>query len=381
MPSTALASSHPKTVPILIIALSGRALACAAWRAGYRVIVIDLYNDLDTRNFAIETLRAREFQNGFDADELLRIVQSRASSIDGIVAGTGFESCPELLDEICKGVTLYGNNAEVIRKVKDPSLFFSLLDHLQIPHPAISFTVPETTNGWLRKKIGGHGGTHISQVVKDTPSHPGYYFQQLARGRAASVLFLANGKVARVIGFNQLFAAGLSGKPYWYGGAINDAELLPELEMEISSKLNLIVQQTGLVGLNGMDFIVDGKDYAVLEINPRPPATLDLHNPNYDNCLFHWHIEACKGHSLDNLQAKAKEIKAHAVIYAPNHYRVPSQFHFPEWCTDIPEPGSEFLPQTPVCMVHAKGTNVADTERQLIQRREFIENAMRKKIL
>jgi predicted ATP-grasp superfamily ATP-dependent carboligase len=381
MPSTALASSQPRNAPILIIALSGRTLASAAWNAGYPVVVIDLYNDLDTRNFAIETRRVKEFQGGFDNDELVRLVQECSSSIDGIVVGTGFESCPDLLDTVIKGKKLYGNDASVVTRIKDPNLFFTLLDKLGVPHPEVSFSIPDPTNGWLRKKIGGHGGIHISQVVKDTALHPGFYFQRIARGRSVSVLFLANGSEARVIGFNQLFSAGLAGRPYWYGGAVNNAEISSALETEISHKLNLIVKETGLVGLNGMDFIVDGDDYKVLEINPRPPATLDLHDSNYENCLFHLHLEACKGCSLDDIAPKSKEIKAHAIIYAPNQYRVPSQLHFPEWCTDIPEAGSEFLPRAPVCMVHAKGTTVIDTERQLIQRREFIENAMRKKII
>lgn len=381
MPSTALASSHPRTTPILIIALSGRTLASAAWRAGYSVAVIDLYNDLDTRNFAVETWRVKEFENGFDNDELIRIVDECSALIDGIVAGTGFESCPELIDTIIKGKTFYGNAAKIVTQIKDPILFFSLLDNLDIPHPEVSSVIPETTNGWLRKKIGGHGGVHISQVIKDTSIHPGYYFQQIARGRSASVLFLANGHEARVIGFNQLFSAGLSGNPYWYGGAVNDAEISVELKAEIAHKLNLVVKETGLIGLNGMDFIVDGNDYNVLEINPRPPATLDLHDANYGNSLFHLHLEACQGLAIDHIQPQSHEIRAHAVIYAPDQYRVPTQLHFPEWCTDIPEAGSEFLPKTPVCMVHAKGTSVTDTERQLIQRREFIENAMRKKII
>ena len=49
-----------------------------------------------------------------------------------------------------------------------------------------------------------------------------------------------------------------------------------------------------LVGLNSADFLVDGDDFRLLEINPRPGATLDIFEPPKGS-LFALHIAACEG--------------------------------------------------------------------------------------
>ena len=119
------------------------------------------------------------------------------------------------------------------------------------------------------KKIGGCGGQHIRFVTKETKAEEGYYFQRIAPGTRASVLFLADGAQAKIIGFNQQLSTENEETLYWYAGAINRLGLSSAMQSEMASKLNKLVEATGLIGLNGMDFIVNGDDYRVLEINPQ----------------------------------------------------------------------------------------------------------------
>ena len=58
--------------PVLIAAVSGRALAAAARRAGFRPCVLDLFGDADTRRLTAGRVRVvGTLQRGFDEAALL----------------------------------------------------------------------------------------------------------------------------------------------------------------------------------------------------------------------------------------------------------------------------------------------------------------------
>ena len=194
-------------------------------------------------------------------------------------------------------------------------------------------------------------------------------------GRSASVLFLANGSEARVIGFNEQLSAGTDGLAYWYAGAVNRIELPAMMETEISLKLDALVKTTGLVGLNGLDFMITDNAYQVLEVNPRPTATIDLHDEDFPDGLFHLHLQACHG-TLPTHLPESNEVRAHAVVYTRNALTIPAWFRFPDWCSDLPEAGSHVSQPGPVGMVHARGAAVNEVKRLLAQRQRMIENAI-----
>jgi len=70
--------------PALIVALSGRALAAAAARAGERAIVLDLFADRDTAGHAAACEVLPRGPHGFARDALLAAVASRAGAVRGL---------------------------------------------------------------------------------------------------------------------------------------------------------------------------------------------------------------------------------------------------------------------------------------------------------
>jgi predicted ATP-grasp superfamily ATP-dependent carboligase len=375
MPSKARANLPPEMAALLIVALSGRALACSARRGGYPVLVLDLYNDLDTRGYALRSQPIPAIDGAFDGAALLRMVEELVPDDCAAVAGAGFEGATHLLEQLAAGRELCGNHPDTIARVKDPGVFFPLLDALDIPHPEVSFTAPANLEGWLAKKIGGNGGTHIRPAAQASMANTTHYYQRLAPGRSASVLFLANGSEARVIGFNEHLSTGIDGLAYWYAGAINRIELAPMIETEIGLKLDALAKATGLVGLNGLDFMVTGNAYQVLELNPRPTATIDLHDEDFPDGLFHLHLQACRG-TLPTHLPESNAVRAHAVVYTRHALTIPTWFRFPGWCSDLPEAGTHFPQAGPVCTVHASGAGVNDVKRVLAQRQKMVENAI-----
>jgi uncharacterized protein len=359
---------------ILIAAIAGRMLATSARRGGYDVAVLDLFHDLDTRQIAPCSLKVTGHEQGlarFDRHALLQAasVLAPGDAYSGVVYGSGFESDTELLAELAQGRRLYGNTIDTIRATKDPLQFFSLLKSLAIPYPEISLTRPLQTAGWLAKKIGGSGGAHVIAADQNTTATPNTYYQRYAAGKNYSVSFLANRRRALIVGFNEPWNIALGDWPYCYLGAINHVSLPRKIIERIQRDLDAIVRETGLAGLNGMDFIVDGDDYWVIEVNPRPSGTLDLYDADCSEGLFHWHLNASDGELPDALFQR-KNIRAHAVVYTPQPLQLRRDVQWPVWCSDIPEPGSLFQARMPVCMVHAEGDDHEKLKSLIHARRE-----------
>ncbi len=175
---------------VLIAALSGRALAASARRAGYLPLVVDAFGDADMQASA-GALRclAHVTRDGFRARPLLAALHSLAGEAPrrpiGLVLGSGFEDTPKLVATLGRHFPLIGNGAEAIARAKDPTCFFPLLDALAIPHPETRPTPPQDPQGWLSKRIGGSGGAHVVACPL-ARSTRGRYFQRRLQGEPVS---------------------------------------------------------------------------------------------------------------------------------------------------------------------------------------------------
>ena len=349
-------------------------LATSARRGGYEVAVLDLFNDLDTRQIAPRSQKVPGHEQGlarFDRHALLQAASRLAPSDanPGLVYGSGFEDDTELLRDLARGRRLYGNAVGTIQSIKDPRWFFALLKKWAIAHPAISLTRPANASGWLSKKIGGSGGAHVAVADQTDHVDSEHYYQRFVTGKNYSVSFLANRERAFIVGFNEPWGIALGNWPYCYLGAINHITLPQAMADCLQRDLDRIVSDTKLVGLNGMDFIVEGDEYFVIEVNPRPSGTLDLYDADCREGLFHWHLQASDG-VLPECLFQKKTIRAHAVVYATEPIRLKRDVQWPSWCSDIPDLGSYFQTRMPVCMVHADGVDHKTVKALVHSRRE-----------
>lgn len=361
--------------PCLIVATTGRALARSARRGGHPVVVLDLFGDSDTRSYATRCRRLPARGWDFDAAATLAAAGEFGPPPMPLVAGSGFEGSIELLGELARGRTLFGNVPATVAATKDPQTFFGVLDELGIAYPETSLRPPAAADGWLVKTVGASGGVHVRPARPGERGDPAGYFQRRVDGTSASLLFLADGQRARVVGFNELWTRDAGDAPFAYAGAINRVTLSRRLRARIAADVDALVDALGLVGLNGMDFIACGDDYRVLEINPRPTATIDLHDDHHGGSLFDLHLRACRG-ELPGVLPASKAVRAHAVVYAPAALRLNASHAFPDWCSDLPAGPADFAPGLPVCMVHASGTRSSDVKRLVRRRRAVIENSL-----
>src|SRR5882724_898023 len=139
---------------------------------------------------------------------------------------------------------LIGNAPETVAAIKDPIAFARLCGGCGIPHPETSRSRPADVAGWLIKRPGGAGGSHIRSGGGRHDLNAEVYFQR------------------RV-------------------GGVRPTGLAPQVEDALARAVQTIVAAAPLVGLNSADFLVREGAFHLLEINPRPGATLDMFEPAY----------------------------------------------------------------------------------------------------
>ncbi len=366
MPTGLRSNSSAEPEPVLIAALSGRALAAAASRAGERAIVFDLFADSDTAQYAEVCSRLPRGPVGFERGAFLAAVEEMSGTVRGFAYGAGFEHDPELLAEIGQLVPLIGNRPDTVAAVKDPLGFAALLSRLGLRHPATTCDAPPG-EGWLRKMVGGSGGVHIAPATGSTVA-PGSYFQRRVPGRAVSASFLADGTAARVLGFTEQWAEGDATSPYRYGGCAGPVPLPPRRAEAIEAACGAITAATGLIGLNSLDLLIDGEHFHVIEVNPRPGATLDIFDRLGGLSLWRLHVDAVAGRLPRPLRLAPAMARAAAVLYAPYALVIPREMVWPVWTADRGSPGTIIGRGEPVCTIRARAATVAAARAETVRR-------------
>jgi predicted ATP-grasp superfamily ATP-dependent carboligase len=351
---------------VLIAAASGRALATAARLSGYRPFVVDFFDDDDTRALASATDSIADPAQGFTADDLISRLHELARGEDaiGVVYGSGFEDRPEILAALSQHFFVFGNNASSVTRAKDPRGLAALCRELNIPHPEIRFNPPADPELWLIKRQGGGGGIHIRAA--DAPLETGDYYQHRVLGTPISVLLLGDGHAAQVVGSSSQWTADSPGLPYRFGGAVRPALSADAQLAAISEAAQKIVAALGLVGLNSVDFLSDGGSYHLLEVNPRPGATLDIFTDR-DGALFEAHLAACRGH-LPRRPLVFTKAAATAIAYAPRELPSMPRLAWPDWCKDRQRPGTFLRAGDPVCTLSAEADTAATARARVGER-------------
>lgn len=364
--------SLSETQSILIAAASGRALAAAARRSGYRPLVVDFFDDDDTRALASATAQVADAERGFAADELIAHLRELAIGENpiGLVYGSGFEDRPGILDSLAQHFFVYGNKAALVAEAKDPSTLAALCAKHDIPHPEIRFDRPHDPGAWLIKRRGGGGGIHIRSAEEGAA--PEDYYQRRVAGAPVSILLLADGEEAQILGASSQWTAKSSVLPFRFGGAVRPALCSDAQLARLADAARTIAEALGLVGLNSVDFLADTHGYHLLEVNPRPGATLDIF-ADAEGALFAAHLAACRGH----LRARPlvfTKAAATAIAYAPCELPSMPALTWPDWCQDQQRPGTVLRAGDPVCTISAEAETAGAARALVGERLALFEN-------
>ncbi|KQP96981.1 tetrahydromethanopterin C1 transfer protein [Methylobacterium sp. Leaf121] len=341
--------------------------------------MLDLFGDEDTLVLA-ESHRPLPGRFGAGARDRagvlagLDALSKEAGSTLGVVLGSGFEGAPDLIAEIAARHRLLGAGAETVAALKDPFGFAALCERLAIPHPAVSAGPVAERSAWLLKRAGGCGGSHIRASAAGTTA-PGHYLQARMPGRAFALNFLSDGRRIEPLALTEQWQAPSPLGPFRYAGALargrDEAEPVPaEIAAEIAEAALRLARATGLTGLASADCLVDGDAWWLLEINPRPGATLDVldHRPTP---LLIQHIEAALGR-MPSIEAAPADATGAEICYAARTCAAVPPLDWPDHVHDRPRAGSHVARDAPFCTVTASGPDAAAVKQELRARAETV---------
>ena len=392
-------SRSPQQPParLAFVATSARSLVECARTSGLFPIALDVFGDVDTCRLAEACVHIGGSGLAMNRDALLAALADlgKRGDVAGWVAGSGFEAQLDLLAEAARVLPLIGNRPESVRRVRTPADFAALVDTLGIVQPGFSAVRPHDPRGWLAKDAHACGGWHVrpAQAAPASERGAGRYFQRRVVGDAFSCLFVAAGDDARVLGFSRQIVRALGGRPYVYRGGVGPVALPGAAGEQIADAALKLTRALGLVGLNGMDFVLDaaGRPWLV-ELNPRPTAAIQLFGDAFEGGLMRAHVEACAGRLPAKGSASAPAsspvsgpampaaagggVRGFETVFARCAGQVDAAsaawLAGQAWCCDIPRAGTRHAWGDPICTVRAQAGSVEAVLQQLSERRRAV---------
>ncbi|HEY1861268.1 MAG TPA: ATP-grasp domain-containing protein [Gemmataceae bacterium] len=261
---------------LLIFGASTRAAAFSAMRAGFQPRCADLFADADLQaRCPVHRLSPDDYPRRFH--ELLRLAPPGPWLYSGAL-----ENRRGLVRRLAPLRPLWGNNADVLARVRSPAIVRQILEDAGLPCPVVRSVRPPKgdTRCWLVKPCAGAGGLGIGFWERETASRPRrpVYFQQYIEGEASAALFVGNGVQARFLGLTRqlIGESWLHALPFRYCGSIGPLLVEPELRKKLEQVGNALTAACHLRGLFGVDCVLrDGVPWPV-EINPRYTASVEV---------------------------------------------------------------------------------------------------------
>ncbi len=354
---------------LLIFGASCRAAAFSALRCGIRPFCADYFADRDLA----AVCSAERIDPHHAAVQFTALADSLPPS-PWFYTG-GFENHPEWVAHIARRHRLWGVDAETLRAVRDPIRVTDVLHQKGMSAPAVRRECDGLPRDgtWLVKPLGSAGGRGIEPLTADNDNQPpSCYFQERIPGPSFSALFIGEKSEGRLIGVTRQLV-GILGSPFAYRGSIGPVSIAENLAAKLHELGDVLTSEFALIGWFGVDYILgDGNPWPV-EINPRYPASLEIHELASRRALLADHRHACGGDAASDAPAAGAGLShspviAKVVIYASRTLTFPEialeehesdDLFAVRSIADIPSPGSRIEPGEPVMTLLASGANMA----------------------
>ena len=208
------------------------------------------------------------------------------------------------------------------------------------------------------------GGGHGIRAWRGEPPGPRHVLQEYMAGVPASAVFVADGRQAVLLGWSEQLHAPTV---FRYGGNVLPLEAPAATLEELRLLIQALTDRFGLIGLNGVDFVLQASRPAVVEVNPRYSASMELVERATGVSMFALHLAACRGRlpepSLAHaaLHADASPgFHGKAIVYARRSVTVTASLEWLErGVQDVPHPGDVIRKGRPICTVLAEGSSRA----------------------
>lgn len=348
----------------VLLGFSTRALAESCVKAGNVCTAIDFFGDLDQEKICDVIGLHRKYGvhlESFDPFLFLKVIDEVPGN--KVVYVGPLENYPDILNVLEQKYTIVGNNSKTVKNVRNWKNLYRFCKKNNILYP-------ETMEGEHyvvkpKKSGGGVGITQLSTCV----------VQKYIDGKDYSVSFLGDGMSAKVVSVNEqlMGITEFGAREFWYCGNIT-----PVPFEDMHNMCTKLVEEFKLKGSCGLDFVVDTDNIYMMEINPRPQATLELVEKAFNVNMFELHENAVNG-SLKSL-SDPKRVWGKAIVYAEKNIIMPdtTEWLHCQWMKDVPHPCDHIKKSDPVCTVLADGQDRNDCFEHLVYRAESIKSVIEK---
>jgi predicted ATP-grasp superfamily ATP-dependent carboligase len=280
-------------------------------RAGFQPVAADLFADADLRAIATAT-RIAPYPEGLI--DWLRAIEPPAWMYTGAL-----ENYPELVDQMGWIAPLLGNAGDVLTRVRSPWELGDVLGRA-------NFLFPETRDSlqglphdgsWLMKTYQGASGSGVRSLERWAGSEePGdqddgersvAVYQRRVAGVPCSAVYVAAEGAATLLGITRqlIGESWLGSHGFQYAGSIGPLPVGDQVRQTIVRLGDVLSAEFELTGLFGVDFMLDGDDLWVLEVNPRYTASVEIVERFAGVCAIGAHVAACGGRVEHQEQAGA----------------------------------------------------------------------------
>jgi predicted ATP-grasp superfamily ATP-dependent carboligase len=339
---------------LTIIGASVRAAAQSATRAGYSPYAIDCFADRDLAELCPAT-RIDDYPRGF-----WRALVA-APDAPWMYTG-GLENYPRLVDRMAAMRPLWGNPPNVLREARDP-------DYLRKELTAAGLAMPaELMPGEraLVKPLRGSAGLGVRWALESDFVQPprGRYLQKFIAGKPASAAFVAAGGKAVLLGATrQLLGHDWDhSHPFLYVGSIGPLPLSDVQHAQIIQIGQVLASQFRLVGLFGVDLVLDGETVWTIEVNPRYTASMEILERVTGESFVAMHAAACQSGRLPDQPRRLADatFRGKAVVYARQELTIGKRMPWDDLdasgqFADLPHGGQIIHAGHPIVTVFAEG--------------------------
>jgi predicted ATP-grasp superfamily ATP-dependent carboligase len=371
-----------------VIGASARAAVMSLARAGYSAWAVDLFADRDLKRLA-PCVRCPVADYPENLPRLAHATPTRGGSRKILLYTGGLENDPDVVAELARGLTLWGNGPDVLKRIRDPFELFT--ECLRISRDAESSGrsapiralrvavnrmagLPHVGEAgrWLVKSRRSSGGLGVRWAMPGEVALPGSYLQEFIPGTPMSAVYLG----ARLLGVTEQLVGTpwLHAQTFRYAGTLAPAPLPAAIQFDLAQLGRDLVASFGLTGLFGVDFILRDGAVWILEVNPRYPASVEVLEFALGLAAF---AKKARPAGAADPTGSGKGVVAKGVYFAPRGLRFPDSGPwdadlagpFDPWrlpnFADIPDPGEPIEAGSPVLTFFASGTTVDKCRRCL----------------
>ena len=322
--SAAAAAQPPETRRCVVVGATARAFVASAVRAGWAAHAADLFADDDLAATAAEVVRLGPGAAAAYPDGIPDVVAAFPEA--PCVYTGGLENHPDVIAAIASLRPLAGCSADAVRRARDPAMIAAIVREagLHFPEWRVTPSGLPRDGSFVVKPRRSAGGRGVRRWRGGTvaPARGDCLWQRFVPGESRSASYVARAGQARLVGASRQLA-GLrwcGARTFAYCGSVDVPldSLSDRLRGSLERVGRALAAALGLEGLFGVDLIMDSRDgLHVLEINPRPTASLELveRATGWSVAAAHlsafgWCADPPQGHASPGIWAKA-------IAYAP----------------------------------------------------------------